>query len=252
MKRLLTLAAFLFLVTACHAQTQTAICTAKSTTAGSSCTITVQANQTIIMMGTAFAAYTTLDSNSWWCAPGNFQHAQTYVDPNSTLFNITTGISACVTGSHAGSDTFTVNPTQFQIGSSIVITQWSGLSNASNISGAAILDSFVGATSSGTGAITGGNLVTTVTGDLLLVIGSAANNTQSLTVGAGYTQDENYNYIEASVNTYVTAAAEHQTAAGPGSYAANFTVSSTGPWAIQAIAIATSSVAALVHRRQIY
>ena len=254
MRKVLPILALLFLATACRAQiVQTALCTAKSTSAGAACTITVQPNQMLIVMGTVFAAYNTFDANGWWCSPGNFQYSEAFTDPNSTLFQITAGMSACVTGTHSGSDTFTVNPTQFAIGASIVVEQWSGLSNQFTGTGAAVVDSSVGNTSSGTGAISGGNFSTTATGDLLLAIGSAANNAQTLAVGAGYTQDENYNYIESAVNTYVTAAAEHQTAGAAGSYPANFTVSNTGPWAV--VGIALSSVALTspqVNRRQIY
>jgi hypothetical protein len=244
-KRIFLLALLLVaLATSSHAQTQTAICTAMSGTgAHASCSITVQPNQLVVVAGTAFAGYGVSDTNSWCFISGGalFQWSQAFADPNSSSHDITVGISVCNTGSHSGSETFTVNQSQFSVGASIVVTQWSGilLSGSSNPTP----DSTVGntGTAGSGGNITGGNLTTSVAGDLLLVIGLACNNTQTLTVGSGYTQDENYNYTEQFVGTYVVAAAEHQKAGAAGSYAANFTVSASGPWAIQAIALKTAS-----------
>jgi hypothetical protein len=236
MRRIFLLALLLVsLATSSRAQVLTAICSQAISGASPSCTLTVSPNQVIVFSGTAFAAYGVGDSLGVF-SPGLFSHSQSFNDPNSPSHPITTGISVASTGSFSGSDTFTVQETQFPLGGSIVVTQWSGLLSATP-------DSNVGntGTAGGSGNITGGNLTTSVSGDLLIAYGMAANNTQTLTVGSGYTQDQNFNYTESVVGTYVVAAAEHKQAGAAGSYAANFTVSASGPWAIVAVALKVAS-----------
>lgn len=201
-----------------------------------SCTITVIPGQMIVFSGSAFAAYGVGDSAGIF-SPGLFQFHQAFVDPNST-FSITLGISIASTGAHSGSDTFTVNMTQFSLGGSIVVSQWSGLSltmtpddNTGNTG-----------TASGSGNITGGNLTPSVTGDLLITLALAANNGQTFLPGAGYSQDENFNYTEAITGTYVVVIAESQVAGPSAPYPTNATVSASGPWEIVAVALLPASL----------
>lgn len=215
---------------------RTAFCSQATSGGNASCTITLIPGQMVVVSGSAFAAYGMADTTGLF-PQGLFQYFQQFIDPNST-FSITVGTSISPTLGNSGPDTFTVNQTQFSLGASIIVTQWSGLTSTFTP------DSNVGntGTASGSGNITGGNLTTSVTGDLLITVALAANNGQTFALGAGYSQDENFNYTESAVLTFVAVIAEHQVAGAAGAYPANVTVSASGPWAIVGISLLPSSL----------
>jgi hypothetical protein len=232
------------------AQTLTGSCQSVNTSAPATCSFTVIPGQVIVITGTSYGAYAIGDSLG--VIPNQtFQLEQTLADGGG-IGHMSGGMAIFNTRSFSGSDNFTVAPTQVSIGASVNVRQYSGLNTSATLP-VPLFDSSVGTNgnASGSGNITGGNLTAVSSGDFLVVFGFAIANGQTLSVGSGYTLDLTYNYMEGIIGTYVVAQQEFRAGVSPGSYAANFSVSASGLWAIVGYAIPPSATTPLKLRAKV-
>jgi hypothetical protein len=208
----------------------------------SSCSLTIGPNHAIVIVGAAYAAYTLSDSNFslfGGVCPGGLGGSVSFPDSIGSFSDEVT-VCAAETGSHSGSDTFSIIETQFNEGSQIFVYEVSGL----NLDHTHIVDvALTGTgTASGSGVIGPGNLTTTQNEDLIFVGAIATNNGQTLTAGSGYTLLGTNHYTLATTGSYFFVLSQDQLGASAGTYPVTVSTSASGTWGIVAVAYAPGAI----------
>jgi hypothetical protein len=186
----------------------------------------IATSKVVILAGTSYGAYGIADSLG--LLPGVIFQLQENVPDGGIVGHMTVGLSAITTLTFAGADTWTLNPTQFGIGASLVTFEFDGLN---------------------LGAVPGTSAAPTFD-DHISTSGSLGGTSGSpvVSAGSGFTADATYQYVESVINTPIAVCVQHMQAGAPGTYpvafasnmgaisAGNLTTTQPGDWIV---AIAT-------------
>lgn len=159
-------------------------------------------------------------------------------------------LSYACTGSSSGSDaySFTGNPVTYSY--AIIVAEFSGAS--CSLDGSGVSNTAAGTT----GTLSGGNVTTSATGDLLVAVNLINGATAATpTVGTGYalivsqSADWGGGDCGSPCQTFLTM--EYKVAGAAGSYATDWTIGTNQAWGIAGGAFGGSSNPAVRHRAQV-
>ena len=169
-----------------------------STSGDAVVSLPISTQKVVVLAGTSYAAYVVGDTLGS-LSPALFQLNQVIPD-TGIVGHMSVGLSASTTRSFSGADDWTVHPTQFAIGTSIVAIEYDGL-NLGTVAApdAPVIDSSLSL--QGTLTPTGSPVIS---------------------AGTGFTADAAYQYVEDVIGTPIAVCVEHMQAGAPGTYAVTF------------------------------